>query len=133
MINYFVMAYPARVDSFMAPGNANPIYTSIFPDDGTNNYAASGYFVWTKSPVGYPWDIKTFTYEYICDQYYGSCQYKEVFSRGVGLYDWKYYVRKGSKFVLNAESVIDNEQGGQTTAAALHDKLPVALGFKNMP
>ena len=67
-MNYFVMAYPARVDSFMAPGNANPIYTSIFPDDATNNYAASGYFVWTKSPVGYPWDIKTFDTQYVYDR-----------------------------------------------------------------
>jgi hypothetical protein len=209
MMNYFVMAYPARIDNFMAPGNANPIYSSVFPDDGTNNYAPSGYFVWTKSLVGYPWDIKTFdakyvydrttelswtdpttfkrfdydlpmtrrcvrvgragptikvpatnttyqsfsqcqptvrqplgnvinftsvpavvnldtigpvqtryfTYEYSCDQNYRACQYKEVFSLGygVGLYDWKYYVRAGNKFVLNAESVIDNQQGGQTT------------------
>ena len=68
MMNYFVMAYPARVDSYMAPGNANPIYTSIIPDDATNNYAASGYFIWTKSAAGYPWDIKTFDGRYIYDR-----------------------------------------------------------------
>jgi hypothetical protein len=209
MMNYFVMAYPARVDTYMAPGNANPIYSSIVPDDATNNYAASGYFVWTKSLVGYPWDIKIFdtkyvydrttelswtdpatfkrfdndlpmtrrcvrigksgatirvpaanttyqtfsqcqpsvrqplgyvvnsisapvvvnlttvgpvqtryfTYKYSCNQNYSACQYMEVFSLGygIGLYDWKYYVRQKNGLVLTAESIIDNEQGGQTT------------------
>ena len=208
MLNYFVMGYPNRIDNYMAPGNANPIYTSIFPDDGSNNYAASGYFVWTKSLVGYPWDIKTFdnlyvydrttelswtdpttfkrfdtdlpmtqrcvhlgragatikvpatnttyqafsqcqpfirqplgnvinstsapalvyldrgpvqtryfTYKYSCNQNYGACQYMEVFSLGygIGLYDWKYYVNQKGRFVLSAESVIDNLQPGQTT------------------
>jgi hypothetical protein len=211
MMNYFVMAYPARVDSHMAPGNANPIYTSISPDDNTNNYASSGYFLWIKSLAGYPWDIKTFdnqyvydratelgwddptsfkrfdtdlpmtrrcvppmwggapirvpaanttyqsfsqcqpflrqplgnvinstsapvtvnldnigpvktryfTYKYSCNQNYGACQYMEVFSLGygIGLYDWKYYVNQKNKFVLKSESVIDNLQGGQTTAS----------------
>jgi hypothetical protein len=74
-----------------------------------------------------PVQTRYFTYQYTCDQYYNSCQYKEVFSLGygVGLYDWKYYVRQGNKFVLNAESVIDNEQGGQTTAS-----LPCTISYQ---
>lgn len=68
MMNYFVMAYPNRVDNHMGPGNANPIYTSIVPDNGTNNYAASGYFLWIKSAVGYPWDVKTFDTQYVYDR-----------------------------------------------------------------
>ena len=68
MLNYFVMGYPNRVDQYMAPGNANPIYTSIVPDYGNNTYAANGYFIWTKSVSGYPWDIKTFDENYIYDR-----------------------------------------------------------------
>jgi hypothetical protein len=45
ILNYFVMAYPARVDQHMGPGNANPIYSSIVPDYGNNSYAATGYFM----------------------------------------------------------------------------------------
>lgn len=211
MLNYFVMAYPARVDQHMGPGNANPIYSSIVPDYGNNSYAPSGHFVWTKSPSGYPWDIKTFDgnfiydrstelgwtdptsfkkfnvdlpmsqrclpskqagaplqipasrtsyqsyaqcapyktqplgyvvnsvsaptwvnvgnvgptrtryfkYEYSCDQNYANCQYMEVFALGlgIGLFDWKYYVNQQGSFVLQQESIINNEQGGQTTPA----------------
>ena len=211
MLNYFVMAYPARVDQYMGPGNANPIYSSIVPDYGDNSYAANGYFVWTKSASGYPWDIKSFdsnfiydrstelnwtdptsfkrfnfdlpmsqrcvpsrqagvtlkisasqtsyqsytqcapfqtqplgyvvnsvsaptwvnvgnvgptrtryfTYKYSCDQNYSNCQYMEVYGlgRGIGLFDWKYYVNQQGSFKLQQESVINNEQGGQTTPA----------------
>jgi hypothetical protein len=203
MLNYFVMAYPARVDENMGPGNANPIYSSVVPDYGNNTYAANGYFVWTKSLSGYPWDIKTydtkfvydrstesgwtdptsfkrfnidlpmsrrcvpvgypgstlkipasnsqcapyltqplgyvvnsvsastwvnvgnvgptrtryFTYKYSCDSNYANCQYKEVYGLGlgIGLFDWKYYVNKQGSFVLQQESLINQEQGGQTT------------------
>ena len=52
----------------MAPGNANPIYSFIVPDYATNNYASSGYFVWTKSSNGYPWDIKTYDSAYVYDR-----------------------------------------------------------------
>jgi len=211
MLNYFVMAYPDRVDQNMGPGNANPIYSSVTPDYGNNLYAANGYFIWTKSLSGYPWDIKTFdsnfiydratelgwsdptsfkrfntdlpmsqrcvrtdqpgaalkipasntlyqsysqclpyltqplgyvmnsisapvwvnvgnvgsvktryfTYKYSCDQNYAACQYMEVYSlgRGIGLYDWKYYVNKQGSFVLQQESVINQKHGGQTTPA----------------
>jgi hypothetical protein len=68
MLNYFVMAYPARVDQSMGPGNANPIYSSIVPDYGNNAYSASGYFIWTKSLSGYPWDIKTYDSKFVYDR-----------------------------------------------------------------
>lgn len=67
MMNYFTMGYPNRLDNYMGPGNANPIYTTIVPDLGTA-FATAGYFVWTKSAVGYPWDIKTFDSKYIYDR-----------------------------------------------------------------
>jgi len=211
MLSYFVMGYPARVDQHMGPGNANPVYSSIVPDYGNNTYAASGYFVWTKSVSGYPWDIKTydsnfiydrstelgwsdptsfkrfnvdlpmsqrcvrpgkpgatlkipasktqyqsyaqcapyltqplgyvmnsisapssvnvgnvgltktrlFTYKYSCDGNYANCQFMEVYSLGlgIGLFDWKYYVNNQGSFVLQQESIINQEQGGQTTPA----------------
>jgi len=47
---------------------ANPIYSSIVPDYGNNSYATTGYFIWTKSPSGYPWDIKTFDNNFIYDR-----------------------------------------------------------------
>lgn len=219
MLNYFVMGYPARVDQSMGPGNANPVYSSIVPDYGNNSYAASGYFVWTKSLSGYPWDIKKydsnfiydrstelgwndptsfkrfnldlpmsqrcvrvgqpgatlkvpasntlyqsyaqcspyltqplgnvinsvsapawadvgnvgrtktrlFTYKYSCDKNYANCQFMEVYSLGfgVGLYDWKYYINKGGSFLLQQESIINQEQGGQTTPA-----LPCASSYQ---
>jgi hypothetical protein len=34
MLNYFIMAYPDRADYYMGPGNANPIYSAIVPDNG---------------------------------------------------------------------------------------------------
>jgi hypothetical protein len=67
MLNYFTMAYPNRLDHFMGPGNANPIYTDISPDLGAN-FATSGRFLWTKSSVGYPWDIKTFDSNFVYDR-----------------------------------------------------------------
>jgi hypothetical protein len=67
MMSYFTMGYPNRLSSYMGPGNANPIYNSIVPDLGSN-FATSGYFLWTKSSVGYPWDIKTFDQNFIYDR-----------------------------------------------------------------
>lgn len=67
MMSYFTMGYPARLDSHMGPGNANPIYTTIVPDLGTA-FAPTGYFVWTKSSTGYPWDVKTFDTKYVYDR-----------------------------------------------------------------
>jgi hypothetical protein len=67
MMNYFTMSYPNRLTNYMGPGNANPIYTDIVPDLGAN-FATTGYFLWTKSSSGYPWDIKTFDQKYIYDR-----------------------------------------------------------------
>src|SRR5581483_11077526 len=67
MMSYFAMAYPNRLANYMGPGNANPIYTTIVPDLGTS-FANTGYFLWTKSSVGYPWDIKTFDTKYVYDR-----------------------------------------------------------------
>ena len=67
MLSYFVMAYPNRTDSSMASVNANPIYSSITPELGAD-FAKQGYFVWTKGPMGYPWDVKTFDKNYIYDR-----------------------------------------------------------------
>lgn len=67
MLNYFVMAYPARNSNFMGPGNSNPVYSTIVPELGTS-FADSGYFVWTKSSAGYPWDVKAFDEDYIYDR-----------------------------------------------------------------
>jgi hypothetical protein len=64
-----------------------------------------------------PTKTRYFTYKYSCDSNYANCQYKEVFSLGlgIGLFDWKYYVNKQGALVLQQESVINQEGGGQTT------------------
>lgn len=67
MLNYFVMAYPDRIDHSMASTNANPLYSSITPEIGAG-YAKEGYFVWTKGADGYPWDVKTFDSNRIYDR-----------------------------------------------------------------
>ena len=67
MMNYFTMAYPNRLTNYMGPGNANPIYTTITPDLGSS-FATTGLFVWTKSSVGYPWDIKVYDANYVYDR-----------------------------------------------------------------
>jgi hypothetical protein len=67
MLDYFVMAYPARTTNFMGPGNANPVYSTVVPELGAT-FPESGYFVWTKSSAGYPWDVKTFDENYIYDR-----------------------------------------------------------------
>lgn len=67
ILNYFVMGYPNRTTNFMGPGNANPIYSTISPDY-LGEFAESGYFVWTKSKNGYPWDVKSFDTQYVYDR-----------------------------------------------------------------
>jgi hypothetical protein len=67
MMNYFTMGYPNRLTNNMGPGNANPIYTTIIPELG-DSFATNGYFMWTKSSIGYPWDIKTYDQKYIYDR-----------------------------------------------------------------
>ncbi|HZQ25101.1 MAG TPA: hypothetical protein VFA89_20090 [Terriglobales bacterium] len=207
MLNYFVMGYPNRLSNYMGPGNANPIYSAIVPEDGSQ-FATTGYFVWSKSASGYPWDVKSFDskyvydrttelswtdptsfrrftrdlpmtvrcvtigkagraikvdasntsysfytncqayqtsplnyvlnelsapstvttgnlgtitaryfrYHYGCDQNYANCTDMEVFSLGygVGLYDWKHYVAQNGKWQSVQDSIINNQQPGQT-------------------
>ena len=67
MMNYFTMAYPNRLTNYMGPGNANPIYTTITPDLGSS-FATIGQYLWIKSSVGYPWDIKVYDSNYIYDR-----------------------------------------------------------------
>lgn len=67
MMNYFTMGYPNRLANYMGPGNANPIYTTITPDLGSN-FATLGQFLWIKSSLGYPWDVKVFDSNYIYDR-----------------------------------------------------------------
>lgn len=67
MLSYFLIGYPNRLSNYMGPGNANPIYSSINPEDGST-FATQGYFVWTKSSVGYPWDVKAFDGNYVYDR-----------------------------------------------------------------
>ena len=67
MLNYFLMAYPNRVDHHMGPGNANPIYSLVVPDLGTG-FAPQGYFLWLKSVSGFPWDVKAFDTNYVYDR-----------------------------------------------------------------
>jgi hypothetical protein len=67
MLKYFTMGYYNRLDHYMGPGNANPIYTVISPDLGAT-FATTGRFLWLKSAAGYPWDIKAFDSNYIYDR-----------------------------------------------------------------
>jgi hypothetical protein len=208
MLNYFTMAYPNRLTHHMGPGNANPVYTNITPDLGSN-FATTGRFIWIKSSQGFPWDIKAydthyiydrstgvsgtdatafkrfnidlptsqrcvtinqaggqiktpasktnyttyagceptktqplayvitnisapatytvgnvgpvktrfFTYKYSCNSNYENCAFEEIFSlgRGIGLYDWKYYVNQNGKFVFKQESLINQFDSGSAT------------------
>src|SRR5215469_7116122 len=67
MMNYFTMAYPNRLTHHMGPGNANPVYTDVTPDLGSS-FATIGRFLWIKSSVGFPWDIKVYDPHYIYDR-----------------------------------------------------------------
>jgi hypothetical protein len=72
MLNYFLLDYPDRTDHFMDMGvgalNSNPIYSSITPEIASAGYTKSGTFIWTKTPSGYPWDVRTFDGDYIYDR-----------------------------------------------------------------
>jgi hypothetical protein len=67
MLNYFLMGYPNRVDHYMGPGDANPIYSSISPEL-LSAFPVQGYVVWTKSSDGHPWDVKSFDGNYVYDR-----------------------------------------------------------------
>jgi hypothetical protein len=61
---------------------------------------------------------RLFNYQYNCDSSYANCNDLEIFSLGyqIGLYDWKHYKAQNGSWVLQQESVINNVDGGQTTA-----------------
>ncbi len=67
MLNYVIMGYPKRADNHMGPGNANPIYSYISPEEGSK-FAPSGYLMWIKDPSGAPWDVKAFDQNYVYDR-----------------------------------------------------------------
>jgi len=67
MLNYVIMGYPNRADNFMGPGNANPIYSFISPEEG-GSFAPQGYLVWIKGASGSPWDVKAFDTNYVYDR-----------------------------------------------------------------
>jgi hypothetical protein len=67
ILKYFVMAYPNRLNHYMGPGNANPVYTTVEPELGSK-YSTSGRFLWLKSSAGYPWDVKAFDQSYVYDR-----------------------------------------------------------------
>jgi hypothetical protein len=72
MLLYFLMDYPDRIDHSMGIGigalNSNPIYSSITPEIASAGYTKSGTFIWTKTPSGYPWDVRTYDGDYIYDR-----------------------------------------------------------------
>jgi hypothetical protein len=68
MLAWFTMGFPDRVDQHMGPGNANPSYTYMNPDNGNGPYANTGYFLWIKGASGYPWDVKAWDTNYIYDR-----------------------------------------------------------------
>ena len=67
VLNYVIMGYPQRLDNYMGPGNANPIYSYISPDNGAA-FAQQGYLVWIKGSNGSPWDVKAFDSNFVYDR-----------------------------------------------------------------
>jgi hypothetical protein len=61
IMKYFVMSQENRADHFMS-GTPNPIYTRVFPDE---DFAATGYWFWLKSPQAHGFDVKAFDEKYI--------------------------------------------------------------------
>ena len=62
--------------------------------------------------------MRYFRYRYNCSTTSeSSCNDMEVFSLGygVGLYDWKHYVRKNGYWTMVQDSVINTFSAGQTT------------------
>jgi len=60
-MKYFVMDQQKRSNQFMG-GNLNPIYTEIYPNQ---DFAASGYWFWLKSPNANGFDVKAFDQKYV--------------------------------------------------------------------
>ena len=61
MMKYFVLDQRIRRDHFL-DGKPNPIHTEVFPDE---DFAASGYWFWIKSPKAHGFDVKSFDEKYI--------------------------------------------------------------------
>jgi hypothetical protein len=61
IMKYFVMAKQRRSNQYLE-GRPNPIYTQVLPDD---DFAASGYWFWLKSPKAHGFDVKSFDEKYV--------------------------------------------------------------------
>jgi hypothetical protein len=60
-MQYFAMDQQNRETQFMN-GQPNPIYTEVFPNE---DFAASGYWFWLKSPSAHGFDVKAFDQNYV--------------------------------------------------------------------
>jgi hypothetical protein len=60
-MQYFAMDQQDRETQFMN-GQTNPIYTEVFPNE---DFAASGYWFWLKSPSAHGFDVKVFDQNYV--------------------------------------------------------------------
>lgn len=61
VMKYFAMEQHKRANHFV-DGHPNPIYTQVFPDQ---DFAATGYWFWLKSPKAHGFDVKAFDPEYV--------------------------------------------------------------------
>ena len=61
VMKYFAMDQQKRPNQFMA-GSPNPIYTEVYPNQ---DFAASGYWFWLKSPSADGFDVKAFDQHYV--------------------------------------------------------------------
>ena len=61
VMEYFVMSKENRDTQFMN-GEQNPIYTQVFPDQ---DFAASGYWFWLKSPSAHGFDVDVFDQDFV--------------------------------------------------------------------
>lgn len=60
-MKYFAMSRDRRTDHFVK-GQPNSIFTIVFPD---NDFAATGYWFWLKSPQAHGFDVKSFDEKYV--------------------------------------------------------------------
>lgn len=61
VMKYFAMSQERRTNHFVG-GHPNPIYTEVFPDQ---DFAATGYWFWLKSPKAHGFDVKSFDPDYV--------------------------------------------------------------------
>ena len=62
-MKYFAMSEQKRPTEFLT--GANAIYTQVFPNQ---DFAASGYFLWLKSPDAHGFDVKSFDEKFVYDR-----------------------------------------------------------------